>query len=99
MFYKMIKENETSYVILLIIQAIGIGLNFIEIISKVQLHFLGVIIKYILYDYLAFNMAIIKKQVKKSFKNAENERRFLWQKTLLKSKKQKLLYINYKKYR
>ena len=33
MFYKMIKENETSYVILLILQAFGILLNFIEIID------------------------------------------------------------------
>ena len=35
MFYKMIKDNETSYVILIIMQAFGIVLNFIEIISKV----------------------------------------------------------------
>ena len=38
MFYKMIKDNETSYVILIIMQAFGIVLNFIEIISKVQLN-------------------------------------------------------------
>lgn len=34
MFYKMIKDNETSYVILIIMQAFGIVLNFIEIIQK-----------------------------------------------------------------
>ena len=34
MFYKMIKDNETSYVILIIMQAFGIVLNFIEIIIK-----------------------------------------------------------------
>jgi len=48
MFYKMIKENETSYVILLILQAFGILLNFIEIISKVQLNMIFAIIKYAL---------------------------------------------------
>ena len=44
----MIKENETSYVILLILQAFGILLNFIEIISKVQLNMIFAIIKYAL---------------------------------------------------
>ena len=61
MFYKMIKENETSYIILLIIQAIGIGLNFIEIISKVQLHFLGVIIKYILAVLFPVSIILLEK--------------------------------------
>ena len=39
MFYKMIKDNETSYVILIIMQAFGIVLNFIEIISKSTIKF------------------------------------------------------------
>ena len=38
MFYKMIKDNETSYVILIILQAIGIALNFFEIIFKIKIN-------------------------------------------------------------
>ena len=48
MFYKMIKDNETSYVILIILQAIGIALNFFEIIFKIKINFIFVILKYIL---------------------------------------------------
>ena len=52
MFYKMIKDNETSYVILIIMQAFGIVLNFIEIISKVQLNLVLSIIKYLILKLL-----------------------------------------------
>lgn len=61
MFYKMIKENETSYVILLILQAFGILLNFIEIISKVQLNMIFVIIKYALAILLPVVIIVFEK--------------------------------------
>ena len=61
MFYKMIKENETSYVILLILQAFGILLNFIEIISKVQLNMIFVIIKYALAILLPVVIIVLEK--------------------------------------
>lgn len=61
MFYKMIKENETSYVILLILQAFGILLNFIEIISKVQLNVIFVIIKYALAILLPVVIIVLEK--------------------------------------
>ena len=61
MFYKMIKENETSYVILLILQAFGILLNFIEIISKVQLNLVLSIIKYLLAVLLPIVIIILEK--------------------------------------
>lgn len=32
MFFKMIKKNDTNYVIILCMQALGIAINFIEII-------------------------------------------------------------------
>ena len=34
MFFKMIKKSDTVYIVVLLMQAIGIALNFIEIISK-----------------------------------------------------------------
>ncbi len=61
MFYKMIKENETSYVILLILQAFGILLNFIEIISKVQLNMIFAIIKYALAILLPVVIIVLEK--------------------------------------
>ena len=33
-FFKMIKKNDTTYVSILIAEAIGIGINFIEIIGN-----------------------------------------------------------------
>ena len=61
MFYKMIKDNETSYVILIIMQAFGIVLNFIEIISKVQLNLVLSIIKYLLAVLLPIVIIILEK--------------------------------------
>ena len=46
-FFKMIKENDTNYIKILIIQAIGIALNFIEVLKKMQLGSFFVVIKYI----------------------------------------------------
>ena len=37
MFFKMIRENDTNYIGVLIIEAIGISLNFIEVLKKIQL--------------------------------------------------------------
>jgi tetratricopeptide (TPR) repeat protein len=45
MFFKMIKKNDSNYVIILCMEAIGIAINFIEIIFKLQLNaFLRVIV-------------------------------------------------------
>lgn len=48
MFFKMIKSNDTSYVIILILEAIGIALNFVEVLFGIKLNTLFIIIKYIL---------------------------------------------------
>ena len=37
MFFKMIKKNDSNYIIVLCMQALGITINFIEIIFKLQL--------------------------------------------------------------
>ena len=37
MFFKMIRENDTNYIGVLIIEAIGISLNFIEVLKKIKL--------------------------------------------------------------
>lgn len=51
-FFKMIKKNDTTYIDILVLQFIGIAVNFIELISdikfpiiiKILLYILGVII-------------------------------------------------------
>lgn len=47
MFFKMIKNNDTSYVIVLILEAIGIALNFVEVLFGIKLNMLWLILKYV----------------------------------------------------
>lgn len=46
MFYKMIKNNDTTYIIFLILGAIGIALNLIEVLTFVNL---GIFVKILMY--------------------------------------------------
>ena len=47
MFFRMIKNNDTSYVFVLVIEAIGITLNFAEVLFGIKLNLLFMILKYI----------------------------------------------------
>ena len=63
-FLKMIKKNDTSYVIVLSLQAIGIAINFIEMIFNINLHMLIKCIAYILSILLPiFIIAMEKKNI------------------------------------
>ena len=46
MFFKMIKKNDANYVMILCLQALGIAINFIEIIFKLQI---GMTLRVIMY--------------------------------------------------
>ena len=48
MFFKMIKNNDTSYIIILILEAIGIALNFLGFALFIELNMLLNILKYVL---------------------------------------------------
>lgn len=48
MFFKMIHKNDTNYIALLILQAIGITINFIEIVIGAYTNFIWRIIMYVL---------------------------------------------------
>ena len=48
MFFKMIKNNDTSYIVILILEAIGIALNFLEFALFIELNILLNILKYVL---------------------------------------------------
>lgn len=61
MFFKMIKENDTNYIGVLIIQAIGIALNFVEVLFKVKLSTIFIILKYILGILLPISIIILEK--------------------------------------
>ena len=40
MFFRMIKNNDSSYVIILVLEAIGIALNFAEVLFGIKLNIL-----------------------------------------------------------
>ena len=61
-FLKMIKKNDTSYVIVLLLQAIGITINFIEMIFNINLNMLIKCITYILSILLPIFIIAIEKR-------------------------------------
>ena len=64
MFFKMIKENDTNYIGILIIEAIGISLNFIEVIKRIQFGPFFTIIKYILAILIPIAIIVLdRKQI------------------------------------
>ena len=62
MFLRMIKNNDTTYVIILVIEAIGIALNFAEVLFNVKLNILFLIIKYIFAIILPLIIVILEKR-------------------------------------
>lgn len=48
MFFKMIKNNDTSYIVILILEAIGMALNFLGFALFIELNMLLNILKYVL---------------------------------------------------
>lgn len=61
MFYKIIKKNDTSYVIIIILQALGITINFFEVLSGIKPNCLFMIIKYILSILIPITIMILEK--------------------------------------
>ena len=64
MFFKMFKENDTNYIGILIIEAIGISLNFVEVLKRIEFGPFWTIIKYILAILIPIAIMILdKKQI------------------------------------
>ena len=61
MFFRMIKNNDTTYVIVLVIEAIGIALNFVEVLFAIKLNMLFVVLKYIFAIILPIAIVILEK--------------------------------------
>ena len=62
MFFKMIKENDTNYIGVLIIEAVGISLNFVEVLKKIQLGPFFTIVKYVLAIILPISIMMLDKK-------------------------------------
>lgn len=61
-FFEMIKKNDTNYIIVLILQAIGIFLNFVEVLSKIELNIVFIILKYVLSILLPTFVWVLEKK-------------------------------------
>lgn len=62
MFFRMIKNNDTAYVVVLVLEAIGIALNFGEVLFGIKLNIIFVILKYILSIILPIFIIILEKK-------------------------------------
>ena len=62
MFFKMIRQNDTNYIGILIIQAIGITLNFVEVLLKKELETFFMIVKYIFGILIPVAIVILEKK-------------------------------------
>ena len=61
-FIKMVKKNDTVYIDLLVIQFIGIAINFIELISSVKLPIVIKVLLYVICVILPLIVIIIEKK-------------------------------------
>lgn len=61
-FFKMIQKNDTNYIGILVIQAIGIALNFISVSIKKELGPLFIILKYIFGIIIPIAVIAIEKE-------------------------------------
>ncbi len=62
MFFRMIRNNDTTYIAILVLEFIGIALNFAEALFKVKLNMLFVILKYILSIIIPIVVMILEKK-------------------------------------
>lgn len=69
MFFRMIKNNDTTYVVVLVLEAIGIALNFVEVLFGIKLNMLLVILKYILSIILPIFIIILEKKNARTIRN------------------------------
>ena len=64
MFFRMIRNNDTTYVAILLLEAVGIALNFLEVLFTIKLNTVFIILKYILAIILPIGIIILEKRKK-----------------------------------
>ena len=62
MFFRMIRKNDTSYVTILVVEAMGIALNFLEVLFDIKLNVLFMILKYVLAVLIPIIVIVLEKQ-------------------------------------
>lgn len=62
MFFRMIKNNDTTYVAVLVVEVFGIALNFLEVLFDIKLNMLFLILKYILAILIPIFIIILEKK-------------------------------------
>ena len=62
MFFRIMKGNDTAYTGILVLEAIGIALNFVEVLFNIKLNVIFQIIKYILAILLPIGLIIMEKR-------------------------------------
>ncbi len=60
-FYKMIKNNDTTYITFLVLQAIGIALNFMEVLFTIKLNIILYIVMYLFSIIIPIFVIILEK--------------------------------------
>lgn len=61
-FYKMFKENDTNYVIILVSEAVGIAINLVQVLAKIDAVLFLMIIKYIVGILLPIAVIVLEKK-------------------------------------
>lgn len=61
-FFKMIQKNDTNYIVILVMQAIGIAMNFIAVFSKGEKGAFFLIVKYLLGALIPIAIMLIEKK-------------------------------------
>ena len=61
-FYKMIKRNDTNYLYILFVQAVGIAISFICLIAEINLPVILLILTYVLSIILPIIVILIEKK-------------------------------------
>ena len=62
MFFRMIRNNDTTYVFILILEFLGIAFDFAEVLFKIELNMVFVILKYIFSIILPITIIILEKR-------------------------------------
>ncbi len=67
MFVRMIRHNDTTYIVVLVLETIGIVLNFIEVLFDIHFNIIAIIGKYMLSVMLPLGVILLEKREIKLF--------------------------------
>lgn len=62
MFFRMIRNNDTTYIAVLVLEFIGIAFSFIEVLFRVKLNMVFILLKYLLSIILPVAIVILEKR-------------------------------------